>query len=210
MAPSLITFLTADTGASPDEGLTAGSHTIVDSGTALLNASAQVRGLLVDAAAITSASSAACCKSRTRSSRRPTAYHDLRSGGRRSRSASHGHASVAAKDPTAFMTIGTSLPRLDIPGKVTGGASYVQDMCLPGMLHARVVLPPVLPRSCCTTNTPEILEHAGRRQGDQDGACSRSSPKANGRRCRRNARWPREVSGAPDARCPTRLPYTAI
>ena len=51
MAPSLITFLTADTGASPDEGLTAGSHTIADSGSALLNASAQVRGLLVDAAA---------------------------------------------------------------------------------------------------------------------------------------------------------------
>jgi nicotinate dehydrogenase subunit B len=51
MAPSLITFLTADTGASPDEGLTAGSHTIADSGSALLNASAQVRGLVVDAAA---------------------------------------------------------------------------------------------------------------------------------------------------------------
>jgi len=51
MAPSLITFLTADTGLSPDEGLTAGSHTIADSGSALLNAAAQVRGLLVDAAA---------------------------------------------------------------------------------------------------------------------------------------------------------------
>ncbi len=41
MAPSLITFLTADTGASPDEGLTAGSHTIADSGSALLNAAAR-------------------------------------------------------------------------------------------------------------------------------------------------------------------------
>ena len=32
--------------------------------------------------------------------------------------------------------------RVDIPGKVTGGVSYVQDMLLPGMLHARVVRPP--------------------------------------------------------------------
>jgi nicotinate dehydrogenase subunit B len=51
MTPALITFLTADTGTSPDEGLTAGSHTMADSGSALLNAAAQVRGLLVDAAA---------------------------------------------------------------------------------------------------------------------------------------------------------------
>ncbi len=38
--------------------------------------------------------------------------------------------------------IGTALPRLDIPGKVSGGASYVQDLKMPGMVHARVVLPP--------------------------------------------------------------------
>ena len=34
------------------------------------------------------------------------------------------------------------MPRVDIPAKVTGGAAYVQDMRLPGMLHARVVRPP--------------------------------------------------------------------
>ena len=33
-------------------------------------------------------------------------------------------------------------PRLDIPAKVTGGAAYVQDMRLPGMVHGRVVRPP--------------------------------------------------------------------
>jgi nicotinate dehydrogenase subunit B len=31
---------------------------------------------------------------------------------------------------------------VDIPGKVTGGAAYVQDMRLSGMVHARVVRPP--------------------------------------------------------------------
>jgi CO/xanthine dehydrogenase Mo-binding subunit len=38
--------------------------------------------------------------------------------------------------------MGQSIPRVDIPAKVTGGAAYVQDMRLPGMVHARVVRPP--------------------------------------------------------------------
>jgi CO/xanthine dehydrogenase Mo-binding subunit len=46
------------------------------------------------------------------------------------------------KDPAAFKVMGQSVPRVDIPAKVTGGAAYVQDMRLPGMLHARVVRPP--------------------------------------------------------------------
>ncbi len=37
--------------------------------------------------------------------------------------------------------VGTSAPRLDLPGKFAGRASYVQDMVLPGMLHGRVVRP---------------------------------------------------------------------
>lgn len=144
MAPSLITFLMADTGASPDEGLTAGSHTMADSGSALLNAAAQVRGLLVDAAAKhfgvdASALAASDAVIHARDGRTMTfgeavGLVDLH------RSAS---SSSPLKDPKTFRTIGTALPRLDIPSKVTGGASYVQDMQLPGMLHARVVMPPV-------------------------------------------------------------------
>ena len=38
--------------------------------------------------------------------------------------------------------IGENLPRVDIPAKVSGGEAYVQDMRLPGMLHARVVRGP--------------------------------------------------------------------
>ncbi|MGE5047997.1 MAG: xanthine dehydrogenase family protein molybdopterin-binding subunit, partial [Deltaproteobacteria bacterium] len=38
--------------------------------------------------------------------------------------------------------IGKSVPRRDIPAKVTGGAAYVQDLRLPGMLFGRVVRPP--------------------------------------------------------------------
>ncbi len=38
--------------------------------------------------------------------------------------------------------IGTSAPRLDIPGKATGALTFVHDMRVPGMLHGRVVRPP--------------------------------------------------------------------
>ncbi len=46
------------------------------------------------------------------------------------------------RDPATFKVLNTPMHRVDIPAKVTGGAAYVQDMRLPGMLHARVVRPP--------------------------------------------------------------------
>ena len=46
------------------------------------------------------------------------------------------------KPASAHTIVGKSIPRLDIPPKVTGGAAYVQDIRLPGMLHGRVVRPP--------------------------------------------------------------------
>jgi CO/xanthine dehydrogenase Mo-binding subunit len=38
--------------------------------------------------------------------------------------------------------MGKSIPRVDIPAKVTGGTAYVQDMRPEGMVHGRVVRPP--------------------------------------------------------------------
>ena len=35
--------------------------------------------------------------------------------------------------------VGRSLPRLDAPGKVTGGAVYGADFALPGMLHGAIL-----------------------------------------------------------------------
>lgn len=41
-----------------------------------------------------------------------------------------------------YRIVGQSVPRLDIPAKVFAEASYLQDLRLPGMVHARVVRPP--------------------------------------------------------------------
>jgi len=56
----------------------------------------------------------------------------------------HHEASATAQPlpPAEHKLVGKPIPRLDIPAKVTGGAIYVQDMRLPGMLHGRVVRPP--------------------------------------------------------------------
>jgi nicotinate dehydrogenase subunit B len=47
-------------------------------------------------------------------------------------------ANKLAKD---YKVVGKSAARLDLPNKIAGKPSYVQDMVLPGMLHARVVRP---------------------------------------------------------------------
>jgi len=45
------------------------------------------------------------------------------------------------KDPSTYAVIGQSVRRKDIPGKVTGQFTYIQDVKIDGMLHGRVVRP---------------------------------------------------------------------
>ncbi|HEY4028330.1 MAG TPA: molybdopterin cofactor-binding domain-containing protein [Candidatus Dormibacteraeota bacterium] len=49
--------------------------------------------------------------------------------------------SARPKDPSRYSTVGRRVPRLDIHDKVTGSATYVHDVRVPGMLHARVIHP---------------------------------------------------------------------
>ena len=56
---------------------------------------------------------------------------------------------VKPKDPKEYTTVGKPVPRFDLPPKVTGEAVYVHDVRIPGMLHGRVVRPPVI-------NTPPV------------------------------------------------------
>ncbi len=135
--------ITADTGRTANEGYTAGSHSLQDSGTAILNAAAQVRALLVAEAArrlnlpvenFHTENGAVIASDGQRLS-----YGDLVAG-----DMLHVQAQPTSKlkDPATFKVMGQPVPRVDIPAKVTGGAAYVQDMRLPGMVHARVVRPP--------------------------------------------------------------------
>jgi nicotinate dehydrogenase subunit B len=48
------------------------------------------------------------------------------------------------KDPRQYTVLGTSVPRIDLPAKATGQFQYIQNVRLTGMLHGKVVRPPVV------------------------------------------------------------------
>jgi CO/xanthine dehydrogenase Mo-binding subunit len=134
---------TADTRLTANEGYTSGSNSMKDSGTAIQNAAAQARELLLAEAAsrlglsvetLWTAEGAVIAPDGKRLSYGELVRDDML----------HVQAQPKSKlkDPATFKVIGRSVPRVDIPAKVTGGAAYVQDMRLPGMVHARIVRPP--------------------------------------------------------------------
>jgi CO/xanthine dehydrogenase Mo-binding subunit len=51
---------------------------------------------------------------------------------------------VRAKDPKTYKIVGKPVRRVELPAKVTGEHTYVNDVRVPGMLHGRVVRPPVV------------------------------------------------------------------
>jgi CO/xanthine dehydrogenase Mo-binding subunit len=141
--PAAIELVTADTGRTPDEGFTAGSQSMQNSGTAIRNAAAQVREILFSEAARRLNVAAADLKAENGAVVGPdggrTSYGELVAD-----ELLHVEAAPESilKQPGTFRTIGQSLPRVDIPAKVTGGVAYVHDLRLDGMVHARVVRPP--------------------------------------------------------------------
>lgn len=138
-------LVTPDTATTPNEGYTAGSYSMHNSGAAIQSAAAEVRGLLVEAAA-----------GRLRVGAEALATQDgfvVAADGRR---LSYGElaglvsldrrakAVVTLKDPRTYRVIGAAIPRVDIPGKMTGAAAFIQDFRPEGMVHARVVRPPAV------------------------------------------------------------------
>jgi len=57
--------------------------------------------------------------------------------------------------------MGQSVSRVDIPAKVTGGAAYVHDLRLPGMVHARLVRPSGLGAQLTALDTAAVARMPG-------------------------------------------------
>ena len=133
----------ADTSLTANEGYTSGSHSMQDSGTAIQNAAAQARAVLVEEAAKRLDLSAENLRAENGAVIAPDG-RKLSYGQLVANDMLHvqAQASSKLKDPSTFKVMGQSIPRVDIPAKVTGGIAYVQDLRLPGMVHARVLRPP--------------------------------------------------------------------
>jgi CO/xanthine dehydrogenase Mo-binding subunit len=134
-----------DTARTPDEGYTAGSMTISGSGTALRQAAAEARQAMLEMAAerldvnpdeLTVHDGVITVVD---DPERSVTYADLMAGKRFDLQVTN-HAPL--KPPETYRIVGSSTPREDLPRKVAGQSSFIQDLRVPGMLHARLVRPP--------------------------------------------------------------------
>jgi CO/xanthine dehydrogenase Mo-binding subunit len=138
-----VALVAGDTAAGPNEGFTAGSQSIEQGGTALRAACAEVRKLFVEAAARRLEVSASELAVRdgtieVAGTDLRTSYWELALDVSLARDAT---GEAALKPAASYSIRGTSVPRRDLPAKLTG-AAYVHDLVLPGMVHARVLRPP--------------------------------------------------------------------
>lgn len=167
---SAITLVTSDTERTPGEGYTAGSQSMQDSGTAIMHATAQAREILIGLAAARLALPADALKVEggaviTADGRR-VPFGELVADDIFRVEA---QPTSKLKDPKSFTIVGQSLPRIDIPAKVTGQLAYVQDMRLEGMVHARVVRPPSYGAQLKSIDTAAVEKMPGVKKVVRDG-----------------------------------------
>ncbi len=158
-----IAMIEGDTALTPNQGATAGSYGIARGGAQLRQAAATARQALLAQAA--------------QRLNRPAGDLQITDG---VVSAKDGSASVSygdllgdrafnvtidikapLKSHERFRFIGKSLPRPDMPAKITGHHRYLHDLTLPGMLHARVIRPPALGATLVSVDESSIAGVGG-------------------------------------------------
>ncbi len=145
VALASVNMVLGDTARAPNQGATIASTSLQIHAVPLRHAAAQARAWLVARAAVVLQIDVAAVQTRD------GAAHDAADMTRSVRYAellAQQHValdlllSTAVKAPEDYRVVGTSVPRVDIPAKVTGELTFVHDMRVPGMLHGRVVRPP--------------------------------------------------------------------
>ena len=141
-----INVVQGDTASTPEQGSTWGSLSIQVGGIQIRQAAAAAKAALLDQAATRLGVKKEDLKVAdgivTGGSKRVTFGQLI--GGKRFSITLDPKKPVPTKDPKDFKVVGTSVPRVDIPGKATGTFTYMHDFRVPGMLHARVVRPPAI------------------------------------------------------------------
>ena len=136
-------MLPAHTATGPDQGLTAGSLSVVEAGPAVRLVCAQLRALFAAEAARRWATDPASVR-----------VDDGVFRGPAGQAADYGELAAAVpldveadpatptRDPATYRLVGTSAPRIDLPDKIAGRPRYIADVRLPGQMFGRVVRPP--------------------------------------------------------------------
>ena len=68
---------------------------------------------------------------------------------------------VTPKDPRDYTIVGTSVPRFDLPQKFAAEFPYAYEVRVPGMLHGRVVRPPVINSEPITVDEGSVSDIPG-------------------------------------------------
>lgn len=135
-----------DTALTPAQGKTWGSLSIQNGGVQIRQAAATARQALLEEAAKQFGVPAESViveqgTVRSRSGTNQITYGELIGGKTFSLKLDK---QAPLKDPATYKIVGHPVPRFDIPAKMTGQFTYMQDFKLPGMLHGRVVRPPAI------------------------------------------------------------------
>ena len=169
-----IRLVTADTGQSPDEGITAGSMSLQMTGNAVRCAAAEARHVLLALAfeeleAETPPDDLEVSDGTISdpASGRQITYWELFGGQRFGRPVT---GAVRPKQAGAHQIVGEAAKRLDLLDKVTGVASFVHDLDLPDMVHGRVVRPPSYGARLLSVDEAPVMEMAGVIQIVRDGS----------------------------------------
>ena len=134
-------LIQGDTLLTPDQGKTWASLTIQIGGMQLRQAAAAARQALVtEAAKRLGTDQLTVTDGEISGNGKKVSYGEL-IGGKSFAITLDPKQPVKEKAPKDYKIVGNSHPRVDIPAKVTGRFTYMQDFKVPGMLHGRVVRP---------------------------------------------------------------------
>ncbi|NMO15350.1 xanthine dehydrogenase family protein molybdopterin-binding subunit [Pyxidicoccus fallax] len=154
---SRLTLVSGDTVRSPDEGTTAGSMSMPESGTAVRHAAAEARALLLEMAGQHLGVKASRLRVKdgliTAPGGRSVTYWSLMGGKSLNREAT---GTVSPKPPGERRYIGRPVPRVDLPAKVMGEPVFVQDFRSDTLVHGRVVRAPSPGASLVEVDTARV------------------------------------------------------
>ena len=141
---SRIELVQGDTSLTPDQGTTWGSLTIQVGGMQLRQAAAAARqALMAEAAKKLGTDQLTVADGVVSGGGKKVSYGEL-IGGKNFAITLDPKQPVKEKAPKDYKVVGKSQARVDIPDKIMGRFTYMQDFKVPGMLHGRVVRPPAI------------------------------------------------------------------
>ena len=158
-----IGLVQGDTALTPDQGKTWGSLSIQVAGIQIRNAAATARAALLDEAAKrldVKRENLKVADGVISSGAKRITYAQV-IGGKNFSLKLDSAKPATPKDFKDHTVVGKSVPRVDIPDKMTGRFTYMQDFRLSGMLHGRVVRPPAIGAALETVDESSINDVAG-------------------------------------------------